>query len=189
MQSYFTNQSISQHIVEIISKIQSFDAMEEQHISDTLAWIKSGAPIFRIQKPDIPNKHLVAYFLLFDAEAEKVLLVDHKKAQLWLPSGGHVEPEEHPFDTVKRECLEELGIDAAFWSEYPIFLTSTLTSGMPPKHTDVSLWYVLKGKHTTHYKYDTDEFHSIQWFSFDEIPYDKADPHMKRFVNKFKMIS
>ncbi|MFI5343447.1 MAG: NUDIX domain-containing protein [Chlamydiales bacterium] len=37
-------------------------------------------------------------------------LVDHKKANLWLPAGGHVEPNEHPRETVKREILEELSI-------------------------------------------------------------------------------
>jgi hypothetical protein len=36
------------------------------------------------------------------------------------------------------------------------------------------------------YDYDSREFNSIQWFGFDEIPYDRADPHMQRFVNKLK---
>lgn len=56
-------------LVQIISKIQPFDDVEKQHISETLFWIKSGVSIFRIQKPDIPNKHLVAYFILWDDKA------------------------------------------------------------------------------------------------------------------------
>ncbi|MEE3919135.1 NUDIX domain-containing protein [Micromonospora sp. BRA006-A] len=31
---------------------------------------------------------------------------------MWLPSGGHVEPGEHPADTVRRELREELGVAA-----------------------------------------------------------------------------
>ena len=189
MQSLFKNQPILSDIIEIISKIQPFDLMEEQHIANTIEWIKSGTPIFRTQKPAIPNKHLVSYFLLFDEETNKVLLVDHKKAQLWLPSGGHVEINEHPLETVKRECLEELGIEADFWCNNPIFLTSTMTSNISHNHTDVSLWYILNGKHQQHYNYDVNEFHGIQWFDFDAIPYDKADPHMLRFVSKLKTIS
>ncbi|MEU4312510.1 NUDIX domain-containing protein [Nocardia sp. NPDC024068] len=32
------------------------------------------------------------------------------KAGLWLPPGGHVEPDEHPARTACREVAEELGI-------------------------------------------------------------------------------
>ncbi|WP_198139660.1 NUDIX domain-containing protein [Candidatus Orientia mediorientalis] len=44
-----------------------------------------------------------------------MLLVDHKKALLWLPSGGHVEIAEDPKTTIERECLEELNVTADFW--------------------------------------------------------------------------
>ncbi|MDP3935607.1 MAG: hypothetical protein Q8Q56_01235 [Alphaproteobacteria bacterium] len=77
-----------QKLVQIISTIQPFDDIEKQHISETLSWIKSGASVLRIQKPDIPNKHLVAYFILWNEKSQKVLLVDHKQERLWLPTGG-----------------------------------------------------------------------------------------------------
>ncbi len=104
-------------ILNTIGNIKPFDNLEQQHISETRAWIESGAPLFRVQKPDVPKKHLVSYFILFDEEALNVLLVDHKKAQLWLPTGGHVEVDEDPQETVRRECLEEVSIHADFWVE------------------------------------------------------------------------
>lgn len=104
-------------IIQEISNIQPLDRLENQHIEDTLTWIKSGASIFRIQKPDIPPKHLVSYFVLLDIVQQKLLLVDHKMAKLWLPPGGHVEVDEHPRTTVIRECEEELGIQANFWQD------------------------------------------------------------------------
>lgn len=180
------NSSTQEHIHHLISAIIPYDDIEREHIIDTLSWIKSGEPIFRIQKPDVPNKHLVSYFVLFDEEAEKILLVDHIKAQLWLPSGGHVEVDEDPKDTVRRECLEELGTQADFWSDKPVFLTSTVTVGLTAGHTDISLWYVLKGDSVKSYEFDKSEFNSIFWFGFDEIPYAKSDPHMRRFIEKLK---
>lgn len=51
-------------------------------------------------------------------------------------------------------------------------------------HTDVSLWYVLRGNRETPVKFDTEEFYQIQWFHQKEIPYERTDPHMKRFVDK-----
>ena len=70
------------------------------------------------------------------------LLVDHKKAELWLPPGGHVDPGEDPQETFRREAMEELGIDAEFLFDKPILLTMTKTVGYVAKHTDVSLWYL-----------------------------------------------
>jgi NTP pyrophosphohydrolases including oxidative damage repair enzymes len=177
--------NITNEILATISAIEPFDALEEQHIQETLTWIKSGAPLFRIQKPAIPDKHLVAYFLLFDEEAKKVLLVDHKKAQLWLPTGGHVEIDEHPRAAALRECQEELGIAAELWHPEPIFLTSTKTVGLTAGHTDVSLWYVMRGSSEQGYHFDAEEFNCINWFGFNTIPYATSDPHMRRFISKF----
>lgn len=186
MISLLKQQTSSQSIYDIVSTITPFDDLEAEHTADTVSWIQSGAPIFRIQKPDVPNKHLVSYFVVFHEESSKILLVDHKKAQLWLPSGGHVELYEDPKETVRRECLEELNIEADFWCEDPIFLTETMTVGLTAGHTDVSLWYVIKGNHTDFYHFDKEEFNDIRWFDFDEIPYTKSDPHMKRFIEKLK---
>lgn len=175
---------IRHQIQNLLTSLTPYDQQEKGHINDTLAWIKSRAPLFRTQKPNIPNKHLVAYFLLYDASHRKVLLVHHRKADLWLPSGGHVEPDELPHETVQRECLEELNTTADFWHEAPQFLTVTQTVGNDIPHTDVSLWYILKGNSEISYDYDQSEFHAIKWYRINEIPYDKADPHMARFINK-----
>lgn len=178
--------NINQIIENIVLSMAPHDELEQQHIDETLAWIHSGASLFRTEKPATPPKHLVSYFVLIDEEAQRILLVDHKKAQLWLPPGGHVEPGEHPADAATRECFEELGIRADFWQEDPLFITSTVTVGLTAGHTDVSLWYLLKGDHQQMYNFDAEEFRSIRWFDFDEIPYDRTDPHMERFMIKLK---
>ena len=176
---------IEDKIFKIIDNITPYDQTESKHIVDTLNWIKSAKSIFRISKPDNPNKHLVSYFVVFDYLENKVLLVNHKKAGLWLPSGGHVEVGEDPVDTVKRECLEELNIKAEFYYNAPIFITQTVTVGLTAGHTDVSLWYVIKGNSRIKYNFDQEEFSDIKWFGLEQIPYGNTDPHMKRFINKF----
>ena len=32
-----------------------------------------------------------------------------------------------------------------------------------------------------------DEFNEIRWFHYDHIPYQKSDPHMKRFISKLSL--
>ncbi len=178
------NIAVRSEIHRLVSDLQTLDAMEEEHINFVLHWIESGIEIFRTEKPATPETHLVSYFVMVSTDQSMVLLVDHKKAMLWLPPGGHVEPGEHPKETVKREIMEELGIEAEFLCDEPILLTVTKTVGNVAKHTDVSLWYLLKGDPHSALDYDTDEFNQIRWFGIDEIPFDKSDPHMKRFVEK-----
>lgn len=173
-----------QQIKQLIQNIHPLDDLEKTTIQDCIQWIDSGVEIFRLKKPATPPKHLVSYFLLVDGD--HVLLVDHKKAELWLPSGGHVDNDEHPNETTKRECKEELYIEAEFLLESPLFITETQTVGKTASHVDVSLWYVLKGDKNQIYKYDKREFNSIQWFHINNIPYENSDPHMKRFIQKLK---
>lgn len=165
-----------------IAALDPLDELEATQIADTLAWIESGSEIFRITKPATPPRHLVSYFLLVDGD--HLLLVDHIKAKLWLPTGGHVDPGEHPKETVRREVVEELGIEAEFLSEAPIFLSVAETVGLTAGHTDVSLWYALKGERGMPLDFDGSEFHSVKWFHKEDVPFERSDPHLKRFLAK-----
>jgi 8-oxo-dGTP pyrophosphatase MutT (NUDIX family) len=66
--------------------------------------------MFRIQKDAIPPKHLVSFSVVIDPDNEKILLFDHKKALLLLPSGGHINVDELPLAAAQRELQEELGM-------------------------------------------------------------------------------
>jgi 8-oxo-dGTP diphosphatase len=175
-----------ERIAEIINAIEPLDQLERAHRDSTLEWIRSGAPIFRTAKPDVPPKHLVSYFALIDQQCGKLLLVDHKLAGLWLPSGGHVEPGEYPKATVVRELAEELNLAAEFVQASPLFITVTRTVGAVGGHTDVSLWYLLRGDSTRAIEFDRGEFHGVRWFGLDEIPFERSDPHTRRFVEKMQ---
>jgi 8-oxo-dGTP diphosphatase len=168
-----------------ISAIAPFDALERAHQDDALAWIDSGAELCRLQKPATPPKHLVSYFVVVDHD--HVLLVDHKKAQLWLPTGGHVEPGEHPRVTVVRELAEELKLELKEPPDSPLMLTISETVGLTAGHTDVSLWYVLNGDRRAPVEFDAEEFYSVQWFHVDEAPVSRSDPHLSRFLRKLAL--
>lgn len=179
---------IRSEIRRITASVQPLDDKEAEHLLFTQKWIESGAEIFRIAKPATPDTHLVSYFVLLDQKQNKLLLTDHKKSGLWLPSGGHVELNEHPKDTVEREIIEELGIQADFLSDDPFFLTVTKTVGQTAGHTDVSLWYILRGSASDSLKFDNQEFHQIRWVLPTEIPYPRTDPHMHRLIQKLSLM-
>lgn len=169
-------------IREEVERIQPLDELERDSKQDVLDWIDSGAELCRLRKPATPPKHLISYFAVVDDD--HLLLVDHINAELWLPTGGHVDPGEHPRETVLREAEEELCIAGEFLREGPIFLTVTETVGKTAGHADVSLWYVLRGDRGTSLEFDETEFHEIRWFHKDDVPLDRTDRHMARFLQK-----
>ena len=167
---------------EEIARVSPLDQREREDISRALTWIDSGAELCRLRKPDVPPVHLVSYFVL--AAGMDLLLVDHINAQLWLPTGGHVEPGEDPRDAARREAQEELGVAADFLIDGPVFVTVTETVGLTAGHTDVSLWYLLAGDRSGALAFDQEEFNDARWFHPTEIPYERSDPEMRRFVSK-----
>ena len=183
---------VRSHLIEILQQLTPVDDLEEQHRLDALAWIISGAQLYRYKKPDRPTKHLVAYVVLIDIDASAVLLVDHRSAQRWLPTGGHVEHDEDPADTARRELREELGIAAPLvsgLSSNPLLITQTTTAGRNAGHVDVSLWYVVSTAKSTPLTADPNEFASVRWWTFDEVgaaPIDRLDPHLPRFLAKLR---
>jgi len=171
-----------EQIRNVIESIIPLDSIEVETKSEVVAWINSGVELCRIEKPAKPNKHLVSYFVLLDSDY--LLLVDHINAEKWLPTGGHVEKGEHPRNTVSREAYEELKIKAEFILNNPLLLTSTDTVGKTAGHTDICLWYALKGDKATALKIDKSEFHEARWFHRKALPVN-TDPHLTRFTHKF----
>ena len=45
----------------------------------------------------------------FVVEGDATLLHWHQKLRIWLPPGGHIDPNEDPIQAVVREALEETG--------------------------------------------------------------------------------
>lgn len=177
------------YLQELVKGIIPHDELERDHIDDVIEWIESGADLYRVKKPDVPPKHLVSYFVVIDPDNACLLLGDHIKAQLWLPSGGHVEPDEDPKMTVTRECREELGKDAVFLrsNDKPFFITVNQTVGLTSGHTDVSLWYLVRARRHEFVDFERREFNDIEWFTFQEILESSPvifDKHMHRFTRK-----
>lgn len=132
----------------------------------TLAWLASTTDVHRRTAPRTPPKHLVAYFLLWDPRDDSIFLVHHRKAGLWLPTGGHVEVGEDPAETVRREALEDLGLVPGFArpAAQPAFITVTETTGdITARHIDVSLWYLLSGSRDGDLDPDMEEFGVVHW--------------------------
>lgn len=176
---------------EIVEHISPWDAQEQADKVAVLAWIESGAQLYRLQPPDVPMQHLASYVVVIDHARQLVLLLDHIKANLWVPAGGHVEVGEDPREAAERELAEELGSRAAMVTtiaSLPLFVTRTSTRGLG-SHMDISLWYVVAGDQRMWLDPDRREFRGHRWLTFDEVletDTGTLDPAMHRFIHKLR---
>jgi 8-oxo-dGTP pyrophosphatase MutT (NUDIX family) len=88
----------------------------------------------------------------FVVDGDRTLLLWHRRLRMWVPPGGHLEPDEDPVTAVLREIHEETGLEAevlpltdTFPFPYPgqiappytILLEDSAEPGEPHKHIDM----------------------------------------------------
>lgn len=112
----------------------------------------------------------------------KTLLLYHKKHNIWVPPGGHVEANETPAETAKREAFEETGIEIEFikqenvWFEefsnatsierpYLMLLENIPATAKEPAHQHMDFIYVAKLVSIQ----QATEAHNMRWFTLEEV--------------------
>jgi 8-oxo-dGTP pyrophosphatase MutT (NUDIX family) len=175
-------------IADLTEAIEPFDERERRDREQFVAWCRSGADLFRTVPPATPPQHLAVYFVLLDSERRSVMLVEHRKAGLRLPPGGHVDDGEDPRITVVREAAEELSLAARFHplvDDRAFFVTVTQTQGLD-SHTDMTLWFLLDADRHEVLHGDPREFAGWGWVDLDDdIDWANGfDPQWHRFVAK-----
>lgn len=99
-----------------------------------------------------------------------VVLHLHKRLQLWLQPGGHVEPGETPWDAARREAEEETGLAVEFVGDLgeaqPVLAHVDVHAG-PRGHTHLDLRYVLVGADAEPAP-PPQESQQVRWFGWDD---------------------
>ena len=134
------------------------------------------------------KKDFVSSIFLFSIIKDelKLLLLHHKKLDKWLIPGGHIEQDENPVDAIKREVVEETGIqrfeflsmihddkstysDASFvWPPEFVFEEKIKEYKGVPEHIHVDMIYIGK-VNDCDIELNKEESNDIRWFSKSEI--------------------
>lgn len=99
----------------------------------------------------------------------KVLLHKHKKLNIWIGVGGHVEKEENPEQAVIREAKEETNLEITLVNQFCIQEEEIPKYGKEAAHRHIDFIYFAFAKNPENIRME--EKHG--WFSFKDM--DKMD--------------
>ena len=68
----------------------------------------------KVRAESIGRHFTVAVFVV---QKESILLHRHRKLEMWLPPGGHIEKDELPDEAAVREVMEETGVEVELVGE------------------------------------------------------------------------
>jgi len=110
---------------------------------------------------------------------DRVLLHLHKKLNVWLPVGGHIDRDELPEQAAQREALEETGLkvelyrpdprlsfsDGAVHLHRPVHL---LLEDINPFHQHIDFIYYAAAS-SSEFKPQSGETDQVRWFSREDL--------------------
>lgn len=120
---------------------------------------------------------------------DKVLLIHHKKLNMWLPVGGHIEPNETPDDALIREIKEETNLDVKFLNHASTPLIGNVKRNLATPfyanvhsvddHDHCSLFYICKAINPEQLKLN-DELTGFMWVEINNLKnYNEIQPDIK----------
>ncbi len=115
------------------------------------------------------QSHFCVYFLPYDPEKKSIFIVHHKKSNLWLSPGGHIDRGEDLLSALNREIQEELGVNKAFLElPRPFLISITPINNTPqPCREHLDLWFLFRtnGKN---FQVDLQEFYDTKWVTLEQ---------------------
>jgi len=118
----------------------------------------------QITKDIHPAIHACVFFIPIHKASHSLYLIHHKKAEDWIPPGGHIEPMELPLATVLRESQEELGYtppstDIEFATISIKHINNTFTC-----KTHYDFWFVIHMHEKKPFTYLQTECFDAKWY-------------------------
>lgn len=108
----------------------------------------------------------------------KTLLIHHKKLDIWLPVGGHIDKNETPDQALLREIKEEIDIDVKILnkSDMPLDENTKYNLATPfcvnvhsvGDHNHCCLFYICKAVNPEQLKINN-ELKDFKWFTKDDL--------------------
>lgn len=172
-----------------VLKLNNSPYVDQKTIDEFLSFIRSENSLVRDTNP---AHHLCCFFLPVHRESKSVYLGHHKKANSWIPPGGHIDPSESPVEAAKREFTEELGVPLTN-ETFKLFHLSVIHIDDPPRlcKTHYDFWYSAFTDKKS-FQFDKTEFYDAGWFSveeaFQKVINSVYKPVFKKILDSWEML-
>ena len=152
--------------LRLLGEFKPLDDEQDRNRRDVVAYLLAHADgLHRDCRPD----HVTASAIVLSKDGRKVMLDLHRKVQLWLQFGGHVEPSDVDLaEAALREAREESGItQLSLWSTQPVRIDVHPAPCGARNHLDVQFvaWCDSDLEPTP-----SAESHDVRWFDVDLLP-------------------
>lgn len=164
---------LAQKLAKIVADYLKKYPEEKAELSTLIKQLEDGDSIFKRKNY---TGHLTGSAIIFNPSKDKVLIIHHPSFDRWLQPGGHFDPgEDGPWQTAKREAIEETGakIKAQLGDPYaPIDISSHLIPTVPPlnepEHFHHDFRYVFLAE-SEELVFDDIVIKEAKWMYFDEV--------------------
>ncbi len=117
-------------------------------------------------------RHITASAIVVSDHGDAVVLHLHKRLNMWLQPGGHVDAGESLCAAALREAHEETGLVIRHEKDGGVFVHLDVHPG-PKGHTHFDVRYLMRAEYDTP-RPMAGESQAVQWFSWQEA-FDVAD--------------
>lgn len=137
---------------------------------------------------------VVGAYIIHDG---KVLLIHHRKLDLWLPVGGHIDENETPDGALLREIREEVGLEVKILNQTDVPFEGNIKKHLSipfyvnvhsykGDHDHCCFFYLCKALNPESLEINSNELKNYRWFSKEElneecIPVDVRNISLKAF--------
>lgn len=132
--------------------------------------------------------HFTASGFVVSPDGLRLLLIHHRRLDLWVQPGGHIDPTgEHVIDAAAREVEEETGIgDLAVLHEglFDVDVHDVPAAGVEPAHAHFDLRFLFRAGSVE--LTAAPEVHDAAWVPFEEVAAMTTDPSVVRAVDKLR---
>lgn len=116
--------------------------------------------------------HITASAVVVNEKFNQMLLMHHKKLNIWLQFGGHADGNPDILEVAKKELSEESGIEKAHVVSEKIFdlaIHEIPERKNEPEHLHFDIRYLFVVPSNVSFEVNKDEGHDVRWFALDTV--------------------